>query len=249
MSQPQLITFAISHYCEIARWALDWHDIDYRETGWAPGLHILRGKRIGARRGSVPMLITNGDVIEGSASIVSWACDHGLGNAPDISIADDEGIERRIDKGIGVNVRRLIYSHVLPDHAHVVKPLLLRNLGMVDRVAGQLMWPVTKKLIARSYRTTGKAREESAGILDAEMTWLEGRLQANGGHVTGGTFSRLDLAAASLLSPLALPREMAIYNDLHYPAGLNELVQGWSDRQALEWTRRIYATWRERRSA
>ena len=32
-AKPQLITFAASHFCEKARWALDWHGIAYEEVG------------------------------------------------------------------------------------------------------------------------------------------------------------------------------------------------------------------------
>ena len=143
MAQPKLITFAISHYCEIARWALDWHGIDYREVSWAPGLHVLKGKRIGAKRGSVPMLIDGDNLVEGSANIVTWAGANNSGNSPDLSCDDTEGIERRLDKGIGINVRRLIYAHVLPEHAHIVKPLLFANMSAGQRLAGNFMWPMT----------------------------------------------------------------------------------------------------------
>ena len=33
-ARPQLITFAAFHFCEKARWALDWHGISYEEVGW-----------------------------------------------------------------------------------------------------------------------------------------------------------------------------------------------------------------------
>ena len=32
-AKPRLITFAASHFCEKARWALDWFGIAYEETG------------------------------------------------------------------------------------------------------------------------------------------------------------------------------------------------------------------------
>ena len=46
-ARPQLITFAASHFCEKARWALDWHGISYEEVGWPPGLHQVLAKRHG----------------------------------------------------------------------------------------------------------------------------------------------------------------------------------------------------------
>jgi glutathione S-transferase len=49
MTKPRLITFGRSHFCEKARWALDWHGIAYDEIGWPPGLHIILAKRCGAK--------------------------------------------------------------------------------------------------------------------------------------------------------------------------------------------------------
>lgn len=48
-TKPKLITFGRSHFCEKARWALDWHGIAYDEIGWPPGLHIILAKRCGAK--------------------------------------------------------------------------------------------------------------------------------------------------------------------------------------------------------
>ncbi len=47
-SSASLITSGISHFCEKARWALAWHDIDYNEISWPPGLHQILSKRCGA---------------------------------------------------------------------------------------------------------------------------------------------------------------------------------------------------------
>jgi hypothetical protein len=47
--RPKLIVFGISHFCEKARWALDWHGITYSEISWGPGLHRVLLKRYGAR--------------------------------------------------------------------------------------------------------------------------------------------------------------------------------------------------------
>jgi len=39
-ARPRLVTFGISHFCEKARWALDWHGIAYDEVSW-PSLYRL----------------------------------------------------------------------------------------------------------------------------------------------------------------------------------------------------------------
>src|SRR5262249_6822654 len=84
--RPKLITFAASHFCEKARWALDWHGIDYDEVGWPPGVHLILAKLHGAKGRTVPILLDGPDVIQGSRAIIDWAesktKDHGRSLTP-----------------------------------------------------------------------------------------------------------------------------------------------------------------------
>lgn len=52
----RLYTIGISHYCEKARWALDWHHLPFEEVGWPPGLHLRLIRRLGTPRSSLPIL-------------------------------------------------------------------------------------------------------------------------------------------------------------------------------------------------
>ncbi len=59
-----LITFGLSHFCEKARWALDWHGIDYEEVSWPPGPHQLLAKRCGAKYTSLPIVREGNKVVQ-----------------------------------------------------------------------------------------------------------------------------------------------------------------------------------------
>ena len=72
-SNPVLYIFAISHYCEKARWALDYLDIDYELVHVAPGEHGRIARKLGAPNTHVPYLSLDGHVIQGSANIIDWA--------------------------------------------------------------------------------------------------------------------------------------------------------------------------------
>jgi len=108
---PVLYVFAISHFCEKARWALDVLEVDYELRHVAPGEHMEIAKKLGAPRSSVPYLSLDGRVIQGSADIVTWA--EGV-SSTEISLTPDaedcEQIEKRIDDVAGVHVRRFYYS-------------------------------------------------------------------------------------------------------------------------------------------
>ena len=66
---PRLYTFAISHFAEKARWALDYKGIEYEEKRLVPGSHIPIIRRI-APRTMVPVLVDGELVIQGSSAII-----------------------------------------------------------------------------------------------------------------------------------------------------------------------------------
>ncbi len=67
-----LITIPFSHYCEKARWALDWCGVPYVERACLPGLHLRHTRRIGGR--TVPALIRgDGSAHVDSTDILRWA--------------------------------------------------------------------------------------------------------------------------------------------------------------------------------
>ena len=67
MSKPVLYVFAISHYCEKARWALEYLGVEYEIRYLAPGIHIKVARKLGAAGTSLPMLPVAGRGLQGSA--------------------------------------------------------------------------------------------------------------------------------------------------------------------------------------
>jgi len=128
---PVLYVFAISHFCEKARWALDVLEVDYELRHVAPGEHMEIAKKLGAPRSSVPYLSLGGRVIQGSADIISWAESV---SSTEISLTPDaevcEQIEKRIDDIAGVHVRRFYYSEALVEHPSMIRPLFTRDLPL-----------------------------------------------------------------------------------------------------------------------
>jgi glutathione S-transferase len=113
-ARPQLITFAASHFCEKARWALDWHGISYDEVGWPPGLHRILAKRRGLKEAKVPILFDGEDVVQGTVAIVDWADRKGQNQDRTLTPKDGRSevseIENRAGDLIGVHVRRLAFA-------------------------------------------------------------------------------------------------------------------------------------------
>jgi glutathione S-transferase len=149
MPRLRLITFGCSHFCEKARWALDWHGIAYEEVAWAPGPHLILAKRYGAKGTTVPILLTGNTVIQGSSAIIDWAERHTANPSRSLNLPEAIGIERRADNVIGVHVRRLRFAETLPRLARLIKPALFQNTSRLQRIIGKAMWSGSRRAMMR----------------------------------------------------------------------------------------------------
>lgn len=238
-TKPKLITFGRSHFCEKARWALDWHGIAYDEIGWPPGLHIILAKRCGAKATTLPILLDGESVVQGSGAIIDWAesksqdCTRTLN--PRSNQAEANEIERRADQVIGVHVRRLNYAETLPSHPYLVKPSLFFRASGWHRLIGNMMWPVVRRIMIRRHDIRPGAASESRARLNAELDWLDDKLADGRSYLVGDRFSRVDLTVASLLAEFARPREMPAHHEMLEHDALAADVERWKERPVMGW--------------
>ncbi|MEM7424937.1 MAG: glutathione S-transferase C-terminal domain-containing protein [Pseudomonadota bacterium] len=239
---PRLITFGISHFCEKARWALDWHRIDYQEECWVPGLHVLSSRLAGARSSALPLLLSSREPVQGSGAILDWASRHG--NGPELNHPDAAGIEERADNGIGIHLRHYVYSICLPRSPESVRPALYLNLGHAKALAGRATWPLVRRLMIKGFRITPETPERAKARFETELDWLDDLLSDGRPFLAGARFTRADLAVASLLSPLTRPAQMAVYRKLELPAELELAFGNWMQRPSAKWAAGLYRTHR-----
>jgi len=97
MKKPVLYIFNISHYCEKARWALDYFGIEHEVRHVMVGTHRRIAKKLGAKRGSVPFLHF-GDLVATRSSHVGVVahCAHddqgnGSGDSARLAVARNSG--------------------------------------------------------------------------------------------------------------------------------------------------------------
>lgn len=241
---PTLITFGFSHFCEKARWALDWHGIGYNETGWPPGLHVMLAKRCGAKSTTLPILLDGRTVIQGSGAIIDWAESKAKSRAPSLTpqtdLAEAREIERRADEVIGIHARRLAFAEMLPHCPYVVKSALFLRVSGWHRVMGDMMWPVAQRIMMKQLDVRPGAAADSRAKLETELDWLDAKLADGRCYLAGGRFSRADLTVASLLAGFARPKEMAVYHDIAAPDGLAAVVERWSERPVMHWVATLY---------
>ena len=70
MKTLKLYPFPMSHYCEKARWALDYKSLDYQRHNLVPGAHCRTVGKYAAGS-SVPPLVAGDRVAHGSARIIT----------------------------------------------------------------------------------------------------------------------------------------------------------------------------------
>ncbi len=248
MSKPVLYVFAISHYCEKACWALDYLDIDYEISHVAPGLHRLIAKKLGAPGSSLPMLVADGQLVQGSAEIIDWADAAASTDSkrltPNHAREECLELEKRLDDVVGVHTRRYYYSEALVDHPETVRPIFTRDLPILQKLLVGGTWGLVRKLMIDRMDLGTEQGQDSKRIVEGELSWLDGLL-SNGRHfLTGDQFSRADLTAASLLAPLAAPKEHPTYADLRLPPRLAADLVNWENRPSINWVRQIYGQYR-----
>jgi len=243
MITPVLYVFAISHYCEKARWALDYLGIDYRLEHLAPGPHIRLARSLGVAETSLPILVDGDFALQGSSQIVDWAQAQSTSLAHNLAPDDDRAardIEQRLDEVFGVHVRRYYYSDALLTQPQTVKPMFARDLAWPQRLVLHLAWAKIVKLMIRGMDLGAAQGRESRQVVEAELDWLDGLLADGRQYLAGERFSRTDLCAASLLSPLALPPQHPTYHRLQVPAAIASDLQIWKQRPCVEWVSEMY---------
>ena len=245
MKKPILYVFSISHYCEKARWALDYLGVEYQQKALAPGLHLQTTKKLGLSKSSVPILAIADKVIQGSADIINWAEQTASASQAERSLPSNDSeiqsIEKRLDDVLGVHVRRQFYSEAILHYPHTVKPIFNEGLSMLDKLKFSLIWSKVTKTMVTRMDLGPQQRLESKAIVDTELDWLNSLLADGREYLAGDSFSRADLTAASLLAPLVVPPEHPLKAPIILPPLLQQDVQQWEQGKILNWVRKMYA--------
>lgn len=249
MSRPELYVFAISHYCEKARWALDHHGIEFDLRHLAPGSHMEVAQKLGAEGSSLPILVAGDEVVQGSSAIIDWADaatdDPSKRLCPEPEFQEEcRALEQRLDDRAGVHVRRFYYSEALVEYPETVLPIFARDLQDAERKSIEENWGIVRQLMMARMDLGPEQREESGAIVADELDFLDARLADGRRFLIGDRFSRADVTAASLLAPLAIPPEHPTYGLLEVPPLAAALLDQWKDRPVITWVREMYRDYR-----
>lgn len=243
MNIPTLYVFAISHYCEKARWALDYLEIDHRVEFLSPGTHFQVAKELGAKASSLPILVSAQDVIQGSANIIDWAQENTVTKrtlTPHEDETDFKHFEERLDRLAGVNTRCYFYSEALIEHPAMVLQIFTADLSAPKALALTQGWSVIRELMIQNMDLGIAQGKQAMEIVDQELAWIDGLLADGRSYLVANQFSRADVTAASLFSRLAAPQEHPGSPFAELPPRMLATQKAWHNRPSLKWVKDIY---------
>jgi glutathione S-transferase len=240
----RLYTFQVSHYAEKARWALDWKGAPYQEQRLLPGPHLRVTRRLGGAATSVPILLCDAEVVQGSSAIIDFADrrwpDRPLTAVPDAEREQAAELEAWLDRELGQPLRRVFYFHALP-----ARDLVLHLFTQQGPWWGRLFYGLGYRLVAnairRVYAIDADTATQDRQRLDAVFARLDQLLDGRR-YLIGNGFSRADLTLAALAAPLWHPPEHSTQwpPDDIYPAPLLALRAELGRSRAREHVLRMY---------
>jgi glutathione S-transferase len=242
-----LLVFPHSHFCEKARWALDYKGIDFSSQAIMPGLHLKTIRKI-APRSSVPVLINDdGSAIQGSSAIIDFLDQHHPQKQLTPHGAENRqacvDIEAAMDEQLGVNLRQILYSTLL-DHPAFIRQCFTHTMPWYKKPFYRAIAPTLHKQIYKSYVISAAkvavAKTEFAVAMDALAEQLKDKR-----YLLGDSFSRADLSVAAMLSLLTQPLEHPFpWGDNPDPAA-KAFCDLYRDHPVTEWVNGLYREYRQ----
>ncbi len=237
----KLLEFPHSHYCEKARWALDYKAIPFQAVAIMPGFHMITVRRY-APETSVPVLLDNSEVVQGSGEIISYL-DQKFPTHPLTPADGDERrecleIERTMDKRLGENIRRILYYRLLA-YPDFIRHCFAYPMSRIRQLIFTLFYPILRYKIHQRYVFSAANVEQARREFDVAMSDIEKQLKHRQ-YLVGEQFTRADLSVASMLSLLVMPAEHPFpwveIPDVQTQSFLDE----YRDHPVYEWVSKMY---------
>jgi glutathione S-transferase len=242
----KLYQFAISHYCEKIRWALDYKGLNYTSVNVLPGQHIKTIRALAGKQSSVPVLEHDGHIVQGSARILDYL-DEAFAErplTPEEPEARNQALawEARLDEQAGPAVRCYAYHYFL-QRPKIVVPMLAAGTPFYNRILLALAFSRVEEAMRQWMKINEKTAEESRLTMESLLTELAG-VYAGQPFLAGSTFSRADLTAAALFAPLFQPPQYPVPwpRPGKIPGNINAWLETWQPQ--LQTLNNLYERYR-----
>ncbi len=212
-ASPILITIPISHYCEKARWALDWAGVGYEERAHLQVFHRVAVRRAGGGK-TAPVLVLGDRVLADSAEIVEEAAalappDRRLFPEDPAAAAEVRMLEGDFDTRLGPHGRRWMY-YGLRGRRDLAIAYACTGIPDWQRRALPVVYPVAARVIDRVLDISPTTAAESETVVQAVFDQVAERLDDGRPYLCGERFTAADLTFAALAASVLMPPEYGV---------------------------------------
>ncbi len=245
----KLMEFPQSHFCERVRWSLDLKQLSWEPIRLLPGPHRAIVQKI-APLTTLPVLIDHGIVVQGSDVILSYLDKayprHVLtpGQGKNLELEGESlRLEKELDEKIGDPMILIVYYWLFKN------PLLLNHyyaqgMPLLKRTA---FFAFTKKIQrygVAHYDLTPTSHAKRCEDFKTGLQWLNKKLERSP-FLIGNSFSRVDLAAASILASVARPPQHPVpWGKFCRPREVNKFFAPFLLEKSFLWSQDIYQSYR-----
>lgn len=245
----KLYQFPISHYCEKARWALEFKNAAFQQINVPPGLHrfLIKCKATSAIEPiTVPLLLSGSEVIQGSGEIISYIDrvipDKLLGFSNQKLQKEALELEYFLGETVATLFRSLAYNILLNDRKTLIR-FWSSDGPFYTQAWLTLAMPFLARAIRQMYKTDSiyiaDYKNQFNHALDRLDTLCESRK-----FLVGERFSRTDLTMAAILAPMDFPKQHPYPNPAAFPDEFQQFCKEHADRPVLKRVNELYRQYR-----
>ena len=232
----RLFRFIPSHFCEKVVWALDQKGLSYETVDLVPGPHVFTARARFWPRNSLPTLYDGDQVVQGSSAII----DHLEATYPQPPLAplggDAGGLEAELDREIGEMLQIVLFTTLLEDR-HAFIQFCTEGGPSYGVPVLTVLWPLMKIGTIRRYGITPETSQHASERFANAIAWLDDRLTTQR-YLLGACFSRVDITAAALLSPIVRPPGYALGSEVPQP--LQAFAKRFAGSPTWRWVHQMY---------
>ncbi len=237
----RLLEFPHSHYCEKARWALDYKGVPFQTVAIMPGFHMITVRKH-APDTSVPVLLNDNEVVQGSSEIINYL----ELKYPSHPLTPKDADERRVcleiehamDERLGENIRRILYYWLLA-YPDFIRYCFTHPMPRLKRLVFSLFYPILRYKIYKTYVISAAKVEQAKYEFNIAMDEIEEKLKRSQ-YLVGEQFTRADLSVASMLSVLVMPPEHPFpWKEFPDPKA-RTFYDEYRDHSVSVWVRKMY---------
>tara|TARA_R110002073_G_scaffold273873_5_gene437362 strand:+ start:947 stop:1777 length:831 start_codon:yes stop_codon:yes gene_type:complete len=212
----KVISFPPSADCELGRWVLRYHQVNFVEDRHAPPFFLLAVRFNGGS--SFPLFIQQKKVLDGVRPII----DHFDAIAafekkliPDEYANEMESIWQSFNKELGSAVITWAYSNLLPYKDIMIRPLSLA-CPWYEQIFVKYLYNIPKTLLWNSLKLNKPAADEAFVVIQKVFSDVDNMLTDGRKYLFGERITLADIAFAVSGAPLVLPEG---YGGFQYEQG------------------------------